>query len=1003
MEKSVMLKKSTSFSLAPYYKKIVKANFSQSSIIFNGIGIGLQCVPNSIMSLIYNKYKPCHLWKPTDLDKILETGNILYNSIGKNTTLLVSEIPRYIKLYEFIYFLKYETCALGYIFEDNITINSVKFSNLSNFFSKFKYFVLILSDSCVSIVNDNNTFWVFDPHSRNEEGFPSSSGTSILLHFKNFINFCTYIEKFSQLNNYNMYELTPIEITKLKKKTELEKEIQKNRSEVSSADNNIYNNRKNDNEIIHDENNRLKVSSANNNVFNKRKNDNGTIYDKKNKSEVSSTDSNISNKRKNDNETTYDKKIKRIKIEQKLKTDIELTKKLGYKLKQVKVVIKDILKNNTNQLKIEKKIKKCNCNQKIIQDEILCKKNGYNLPILKISIKKLYNCPKQKQIKNNIKINKKSIQNHCKNIEKSMKYKSIENYGKNIENSIKIFHTLTTEGPIYVCSICQQINFLHNLSQITKLKKNSKLLEECNTHYKSINNIEYICNTCKKYIYKNKVPKLSIKNGCGFNKKPDILDLFCLEERFISPVMAFMLIHQLFPGGQFSLQGGICHLPIEIGKIVNILPRTYSQFETIAVKLKRRLCYKNSVFSENIRPHKIIEALKYLINTSDLYKDHNINIDYEWLKLFNNNNTNNIEKNNPNNQKINLEELNSSSDEDSETEETPNAPSINTLLTEKTKDPNSNILCIAPGEGQKPIFTDEDTEYLCFPTIFCGKRRNKNEYDKVTKREIFKYELRSHDKRVSTNIPNIFWKTKYKQIQQIHQQVNFALRRNQTKDQKITAKTLLNKESRDNIVKLDDGYQIFKNIRSSPPYFENKKKNLMAMIRQLGIPTLFISLSAADTKWTNLLSSIKTLLTNQLCKNEEIEQMSWSEKCTLISSHPTICSLYFDNRVKKFYKHILKSPHSPFGKLVNFFYRVEFQHRGSPHIHSLLWIENAPHYENNSDEEIIKYIDSIISCEKKKIMMKTKQLNYNYINIPNHVLKKLTILKNVDLEHHGHQ
>ena len=29
----------------------------------------------------------------------------------------------------------------------------------------------------------------------------------------------------------------------------------------------------------------------------------------------------------------------------------------------------------------------------------------------------------------------------------------------------------------------------------------------------------------------------------------------------------------------------------------------------------------------------------------------------------------------------------------------------------------------------------------------------------------------------------------------------------------------------------------------------------MAMIRQIGIPTLFISLSAADTKWTELLQS----------------------------------------------------------------------------------------------------------------------------------------------------
>ena len=48
----------------------------------------------------------------------------------------------------------------------------------------------------------------------------------------------------------------------------------------------------------------------------------------------------------------------------------------------------------------------------------------------------------------------------------------------------------------------------------------------------------------------------------------------------------------------------------------------------------------------------------------------------------------------------------------------------------------------------------------------------------------------------------------------------------------------------------------FKNVRSSPPYFESKKKELMAMIRQLGIPTLFISLSAAHTKWTELLQAI---------------------------------------------------------------------------------------------------------------------------------------------------
>ena len=73
-----------------------------------------------------------------------------------------------------------------------------------------------------------------------------------------------------------------------------------------------------------------------------------------------------------------------------------------------------------------------------------------------------------------------------------------------------------------------------------------------------------------------------------------------------------MLIHQLLPGRQLSLSGGICHLPIETGKIINILPQIFNQYETISVKLKHRLCYKNAVFNANVTPLKIIEELQYL-------------------------------------------------------------------------------------------------------------------------------------------------------------------------------------------------------------------------------------------------------------------------------------------------------------------------------------------------------------------------------------------------------
>ena len=96
-----------------------------------------------------------------------------------------------------------------------------------------------------------------------------------------------------------------------------------------------------------------------------------------------------------------------------------------------------------------------------------------------------------------------------------MSKKQKENYGSSLKESIKIFNKLTTNGPIYVCSICQQINFLHNVSKIQNLKKhkNNTLLEKCNTH-KSINNMNtyviLVKNTYTKVKYQNFQLKMDV-------------------------------------------------------------------------------------------------------------------------------------------------------------------------------------------------------------------------------------------------------------------------------------------------------------------------------------------------------------------------------------------------------------------------------------------------------------------------------------------------------------
>lgn len=53
----------------------------------------------------------------------------------------------------------------------------------------------------------------------------------------------------------------------------------------------------------------------------------------------------------------------------------------------------------------------------------------------------------------------------------------------------------------------------------------------------------------------------------------------------------------------------------------------------------------------------------------------------------------------------------------------------------------------------------------------------------------------------------------------------------------------------------DEGFRVLRNLRGSPPYFENCKKDLFAMIRQLGNSTWFCSFSAAETRCSLLLKT----------------------------------------------------------------------------------------------------------------------------------------------------
>ena len=201
-------------------------------------------------------------------------------------------------------------------------------------------------------------------------------------------------------------------------------------------------------------------------------------------------------------------------------------------------------------------------------------------------------------------------------------------------------------------------------------------------------------------------------------------------------------------------------------------------------------------------------------------------------------------------------------------------------------------------------------------------------------------------------------------MQTILNKVNIAVRKHKTGGHVYTAGDLTDSSIINTLIKFDDGYRVLKEVRGSPPYWGKAQKDLYAMIRQLGAANLFLTLSAAETRWPHLLKILSKIVDNINLSDDDISNMTWADKCRLISTDPVTCARHFDYCVQQFFNTFLKSPISPLGVLSDFWYRVEFQHRGSPHLHCLLWIANVPHYGIHPTDDVIQYIDSVITCRK---------------------------------------
>ena len=284
-------------------------------------------------------------------------------------------------------------------------------------------------------------------------------------------------------------------------------------------------------------------------------------------------------------------------------------------------------------------------------------------------------------------------------------------------------------------------------------------------------------------------------------------------------------------------------------------------------------------------------------------------------------------------------------------------------------------MIIAPGEGNLhlPFLQDQFNEELCFIKIYGGELpidylNNR----RFTYNAICRSEVRRYDRRVAENIPKLFYMTKKLLAKNMLSAIDTCL--SKTKGAGLTVSDVLDRNKMNEYVSDSEASLMLRSCRSSPEFWKWKKMEINAMIRQLGCPNMFLTFSPAEKDWIDLLIILSKALDDTVLTYETASELSLEVRRNLLSRDPVNVSRYFENRMISLFKLIFKE-NTVFSEnpVSDSFWRVDFQYSGSPHIHMLAWLKNAPAFQpevgsdlqkETNKRECRKFIDKYITCER---------------------------------------
>ena len=178
----------------------------------------------------------------------------------------------------------------------------------------------------------------------------------------------------------------------------------------------------------------------------------------------------------------------------------------------------------------------------------------------------------------------------------------------------------------------------------------------------------------------------------------------------------------------------------------------------------------------------------------------------------------------------------------------------------------------------------------------------------------------------------------------------------------ITAGQLKNPNRLQRLLYDDQVFASFKTIRGTPQYWHQMQLDMLAKLRQLGPYTFFLTGSAAEFHWPEVIQIVAKQYGTNL-SIEDINCMDWNTKRIWLQRNPVTVARQIDYIFEQLWSKVILSGAHPIGQILNYDRRKEMQGCGTEHFHAAVHVKDAPRLDRETDDQCIAFINKYIRCQ----------------------------------------